>query len=324
MTDAAKVLPVVQVAFTALDADATAEWYASVLGYLPSGSMRGVSGPEVAAMMGLPTCSCEMRWLVDTSEFFQLEIFQFHEPTSKPGNRTPNDGGWSLVGVYVEDLDSTLSRVEEAGSPIGPVLGEAPQRRVCTRDPDGVWVELRERTRDRSSVVAREAPVTTAFARAVVFDLGAAREFFCGALGFQEVARSLHSPDDEALWGGTSASKVNSLVFSAGGGEDEFLIEVVQYLDDIPRPLPDDYRVCDQGLVNLAFGSRSLKAYRAVCKRLQDAGFRLHAELPIVSAFARYAVGVDDLSVELLAIPDQEMDRDFGFTLAPSPQSRQW
>jgi catechol 2,3-dioxygenase-like lactoylglutathione lyase family enzyme len=138
-------MPVVQVAFTTLDLDRTTAWYCDVLGFLPAGEVLGAGGPEAAALMGLPGVSCDMRWLVDTCDFFQLEFFRFREPTSRPGSRRPDDEGWSMLGLEVTEFDGMLRRLRQAGGETGPVRGDAPARRLCTRDPEGVWVELRER-----------------------------------------------------------------------------------------------------------------------------------------------------------------------------------
>ena len=192
-------MPVVQVAFSTLDPGRTVTWYQDVLGFLPAGQMRGASGPEVAAMMGLPGVSCDMRWLVDSSDFFQLEFFEFHEPVPQPGVRRPDEIGWSLLGLHVAEFDAVLRRLCQTGTPAGPVRGNAPARRVCCCDPEGVWLELRERGPLPRRTV-RDAPVTTTFVRAVVPDLERSRRFFSGALGLRDSGASLHDPGDEALW----------------------------------------------------------------------------------------------------------------------------
>lgn len=304
-------LRVAQVAMTALDLAATTAWYQDMFGLLPAGELRGIGGPDTAEFMGLPTCQCDIVWLADTSDFFQLEFFGFHDPVSAPSRQHPNDVGWSLIGLYVDDLDATLAKLRRAGGPVGPVLGDPPDRRVCTRDPEGVWLELRERAPIRAGRIraVRDAPVTTAFARAVVNDFPRALRFFVDVLGLRDDTAKLHTEADERLWDGAAAS-TQSCVLAASG--DTFQVELVKYEANV-LPLPERRRICDQGFLNIAFGSRVVDDYRAVVNRLRHSEFGLHAEMLSGSARAHYVVGPDDLSVELLTIPDSATEREFGF-----------
>ena len=308
-------MSIAQVAFSALTVEATTAWYRDMLGFEPAGGAGGIQGPEVEAMMGLPECECEMHWLTDTNDFFQLEFFSFRAPAPVPGGRRPDEAGWSLVGFAVDDLDAVLGRL--GGVPTGPVLGTGAQRRVCVRDPEGVWLELRQLDRPSARTV-REGPVTTAFVRAVVADHDRARDFFCGALGLRDTAAPLHTPEDERLWGGIPAITRSSML-TAEGDPGGLAIELVQYTERVPRPLPDGYRICDQGLLNVAFGSRSPEDYEATVARVRAGGYRLHGELAVGPARARYIVGTDDLSVELLTIPDRKIEEEFGFLPTAAP-----
>lgn len=317
-------MSVVQVAFTALEAERTASWYEKVFGLLPAGGMRGAAGADVAAMMGLPDVDCDMQWLVDAADFFQLEFFQFRAPASTPGSRTPADAGWSLVGLVIDDFDAIAARLRDVDADVGPVLGQAPDRRMCTRDPEGVWLELREREPgQREERLVRDVPVATAFVRAVVTDLAAAMDFFGGALALRETDIELHTDADEALWG-APISKADSRVLSSGGSGEGVLIELVHYADRVPAPLPDGYRICDQGILNVAFGSRDPDAYAATIERISSGGYRVNGELAIGPAKSSYVVGADGLSVELLTIPDPQIEREFGFLPSEATRSHQW
>ncbi|MGW2383845.1 VOC family protein [Streptomyces sp. NPDC001658] len=306
-------MPVIQVSFSTLNLEATAAWYREVIGFLPGGAWQEVTGPEAAAFLGFPACNADLMWLLDSTDLFQLEFFQFSDPASVPGSRRPDDAGWSLVGLYVDDLDAVLARLREAGSQVGPVLGDKPERRVCTRDPEGVWLELRERVPGVSLTrTIRDAPVTTAFVRVVVTDLAGAQDFFCDALGLRDTGAVLHTEADEELWG-SPATSATSCVLSAEGFHDGPVIELVQYETRVPRPLPEGYRVSDQGILNVAFGSRSPGIYDAVLDRFRASGFQLHAELKVASARGHFAVGAEGLSVEFLTVPDLETEQLLGF-----------
>jgi catechol 2,3-dioxygenase-like lactoylglutathione lyase family enzyme len=315
-------MPAVQVSFTTFDAEVTAAWYERVFGFVPAGGMRGAAGDDVAAMMGLPAVRCDMQWLVDSSDLFQLEFFQFHEPASVAGSRSPADAGWVLVGLDVEDFDAVLARLAEEGAVVGPVVGAGPSRRVCARDPEGVWLEVRQQA-EPSSRAVRPVPVATRFIRAVVRDLSEARAFFCDALGLRATTMTLHTGNDEALWG-DQPSRTESCVLSCDGIDDGFLVELVQYLDRVPKPLPDGYRISDQGILNVAFGSRDLDAYAAVTERIRLGGFQINGEVAIGPARGCYVRGVDDLSVELTAIPDPGLEAEFGYLPSDPARSHQW
>jgi catechol 2,3-dioxygenase-like lactoylglutathione lyase family enzyme len=314
-TTTATSMPVVQVAFAALDLDRTTGWYRDVLGFRPAGEMLGASGPEASALMGLPEVSCDMRWLVDTSDFFQLEFFEFREPGSRPGSRRPDDIGWSMLGLDVADLDGVLDRLRRAGAHVGPVHGDAPARRVCCLDPENVWLELRDRE-TLPPRTARDAQVTTRFIRAVVPDLERSRRFFGGALGLRDSGSVLHGPDDERLWGAAPAV-TDSCVLVAANDPCGCAVELVRYPGRAPRPLPADYRISDQGILNMGFGSRNLADYEDVVGQVRAGGYQSHRELAIGPAASRYLVDDQGFSVELLTIPDRSIERDFGFEPLP-------
>lgn len=302
-------MPLVQIAMTALDPDRTTRWYRDVLGFAESGEVRGMGGPEAEAMTGLPSLRCDIFWMLDSHDFFQLEFFRFDDPVSATGTRAPTDIGYSLIGVHVQNFDAALDRVQVSGSPLGPVLGDPGSRRTCTQDPEGVWVELRERNPvEGNARSVRPSPVTTCFVRAVVEDLDGSRACFESALGLCPTGIRLHEPADETLWH-AEPTDTDACVLDAGG----ILVELVRYRSTTPRPLPAGYRICDQGLLNIALGSRSTADYTATVDSVRRAGHQLHSEMTIGSAAARYMVTDQGLSVELLAIPDPVVEKEFGF-----------
>ncbi|GAA3853711.1 hypothetical protein GCM10023084_04940 [Streptomyces lacrimifluminis] len=65
--------------------------------------------------------------------------------------------------------------------------------------------------------------------------------------------------------------------------------------------------------VNIAFGSRSVADYEAVTEQVRRGGYRLHSEVTVAPARARYLLGPDDLSVELLTIPDGDLEKAHGY-----------
>jgi catechol 2,3-dioxygenase-like lactoylglutathione lyase family enzyme len=140
-------MTVCQVAFSVLDLERTLSWYQDAFGFVASGGNTDQGGPEVAAMQGLPACRCDMAWLVDDQDFFQLEFFRYAEPTPKPRPypSSESDIGYTVVGLHVTDLDAVLRRLSDLGTPpVSPVTGTGPQRRFLVRDPEGVLLQVME------------------------------------------------------------------------------------------------------------------------------------------------------------------------------------
>jgi len=96
----------------------------------------------------------------------------------------------------------------------------------------------------------------------------------------------------------------------------EVLIEVVQYLDPAGRPRPDDYRLSDQGILNIAFGARSKADFTKVYRRAEAFGAKPNFRpVHLPGAGAGSVVYVNDphgFSVEILRTTPGRADRIFG------------
>jgi hypothetical protein len=79
-------------------------------------------------------------------------------------------------------------------------------------------------------------------------------------------------------------------------------LEITEYADPAPRPWPDGYRICDYGMMNVAFGFREASEIRATWQRMVQGGFKPNAEL--VSSAGQVIVGYlndpQGFNVELL------------------------
>ena len=61
-------------------------------------------------------------------------------------------------------------------------------------------------------------------------------------------------------------------------------MEIVQYLDPIGTPRPADYRISDQGLLNIAYGSRDRPTYKRTRAGAVAAGYHaaeVESEMPV-------------------------------------------
>ena len=148
--------------------------------------------------------------------------------------------------------------------PLAPVQGRPGKRRACVRNPDGVYVELMEddplpqqnlRGRLDCPVALRSVTLSTP-------DLDQSVAYLSALCSKAPVGNFLHGPEHEALWELVHA-KTRSVLFEAG----DVLLEVVQYQDPIGRPRPQDYRISDQGILNIAFGGRSKQQMMAAYER---------------------------------------------------------
>ena len=122
----------------------------------------------------------------------------------------------------------------------------------------------------------------------------------------------------EALWGLAGAT-TDSRLFDGG----EVLIEVVQYLDPAGKPRPDDYRLSDQGILNIAFGARRTADFNAVYRRAEAFGAKPNRR-PVHLPGAGSVVYVNDphgFSVEILRTTPGLADRIFGFEPRPLAQA---
>ena len=264
-----------QIALSVADLRLTERWFREGLGFLPAGGSRlAMRTPLASRIQGLPKAASTCWWLVDRNEVFQLELFQFERPLAKlmPADFRPCDIGYTRIGVWVADFDASLRRLEALGTrPLTPALGQRGARRVCVRSPDGVFVELMESDPlpTVSSSTRRDCGVAVRSITLSVPDLQQTASFIEQGMGLREANVSLHSAEHEALWG-LAGARTQSKTFVAG----DVLVEAVQYLSPRSQPRADDYRISDQGILNIAFGARNRRDFTEVYRRCVAAGAR--------------------------------------------------
>lgn len=306
-----------QIAFSVVDVRRTERWFRDAFGFVPAGGTRSFRGWGARHVQGLPGAASTCWWLVDRSEHFQIELFQFESPLARlmPADYRPCDIGYSRVGLWVQDFDSTLERLARLGTPpLTAPIGTAGERRVCVRNPEGVFIEimeddpLRGRTRDARPdcrVAARSVTLSVA-------DLEKSKRYFMGALGMSVSAATLRRPEHEALWGLDGAT-TRSVVLDAGN----VLVELVQYLDPVGKPWPEGHRISDQGILNVAFGYRRMRDMMQSYRRSRTAGARPNGfPLHVVNWGVVYVNDEQEFSVELLWV-NPRWDARMGFVPLP-------
>ncbi|MGL6222719.1 MAG: VOC family protein, partial [Steroidobacteraceae bacterium] len=307
-----------QIAFSVVDVQRTERWFRDAFGFIPAGGTRSFRGWGARHVQGLPGAASTCWWLVDRSEHVQIELFQFEAPLARlmPPDYRPCDIGYSRAGFWVQDFELTLARLAALGTPpLTAPVGKTGERRVCVRNPEGVFIEvmeddpLRDRTRDARPdcrVAARSVTLSVA-------DLEQSKRYFMGALGMTETVAALRRPEHEALWG-LNGAVTRSVVLDAGN----VLVELVQYLDPVGKPWPAGHRISDQGILNVAFGYRSMRDMLDSYRRSRAAGahpngFPLH----LVNWGVVYVNDEQDFSVELLWVKPR-WDSKMGFTPLPA------
>jgi catechol 2,3-dioxygenase-like lactoylglutathione lyase family enzyme len=305
-----------QVVFSVADRERSVDWYTRGLGCVPSGGMIPENHREIGALQGLGESEARMGWVVDSQEFFKLEFFQFVRPAMRPrpDGWQACDIGYSMVSFHVTDLDATLSRLAAFGSlPLTEPLGPPGDRRVCVRDPDHTLIELMEADPRCQGPGSRRRPRVPVAARSVtasVPSLERARRFFVDVLGMTATAGSLHSPEHEALWGLSGAARDVLVVWSG-----DFAIELVRYDRPLGRPRPEGYRISDQGILNVALGSRSPARYRAMLASVAQAGYPTNTPLSFPFAEVNYVMDDEGFSAELFFL-EASGDEAMGFVPA--------
>ncbi len=309
-----------QIALSVVDLRATERWLREGFGFVPAGGSRHrMRGPLASRVQGLPRIASTCWWLRDRNDWFQIEMFQFERPIARlmPHDARACDIGYTRVGFWVADFGATLSRLARMGSrPLSDPIGEPGCRRACVRSPDGVFVEIMEDdpliSRTDQEPARSVCPVAVRSVTLSVADLDQSAAFLSDGLGMPASGTALRRPEHEGLWGLPGAA-TRSQIFDAG----DVLVEVVQYLDPVGRPRPDGYRISDQGILNVAFGTREKGQFDELYRRACAAGARPNRRpLSIPGGAVVYVNDPQQFSFELMHMP-RFSDKYWGFTPVP-------
>jgi len=313
-------MPLCQVAISATHLLRTHYWYRRALGFRAAGDLRHRESEGHAPVSDVPESSFDVWCLVGRQDWFQIEMFEFQKPRMRmiPADWRPSDFGYSTLGLHVSDFERTLERLmRTSGRLLSEPLGSLGQRRVCLRDPEGILLELMEedlRQPGTPGPVNGEVPPAIRSVTVSVPNLDRAYRFWVETLGLIEAAGiTLHSAEHEGLWG-LDCAKRRSLLLWAG----DILIELVQYAEPMGRQRPAGYLMTDQGILNVALGSRDKEVFDHMYDSARAAGYRFNSEPWTVPGVATVVYLNDDqgFSVELLHVEPGGMAR-MGFVATP-------
>jgi len=321
MTESIFHPPLIQIAFSVLDLRRTERWFREGLGYLPAGgNTEFMSSPLAEQVQGIPGAASTCWWLVGRNPWFQLEMFQFRQPGAQPmpTDFRPCDIGYTRIGVHVADFDAALAKLQLLGSkPLQSPQGCAGHRRACVRNPDGVFVEIMEADPLPADVnTQRDCPVATRSVTMSTPDMAASVAYLTAVTGVEPAGIELHTNEHEALWG-LAGAKCKRAVYLC----DDILLELVQYLDPVGKPWPTDYRICDQGILNIAFGARNQADHMQVYERAREFGATPNcAPVHMPDAGVVYVNDTLGFSIETLWMTPGEADKQWGFEPQPLAQ----
>jgi catechol 2,3-dioxygenase-like lactoylglutathione lyase family enzyme len=311
-----KGLSLSQVAFvtTQTDVHTTSDWYQGVFGFAPATWTDKFEGPELANLQKLshPHPKLTISWLVGRDDAFQLELFEYQQPTSRPvpAGWTPRNIGYTLTTLYVEDFEGALVRARAEGSPVNGPVGNAGERRAVITDPNGILLVLLERdipTPAAEPPARPELGVAIRAIRASVPDLGRSLAFFHDVLRLESVEEPIHLPEHEALWG-LDGSQRDIRLLAAGN----VFLELVQYRDPAGDPWPDGYQLSDGGVMNIALQTTSAPLFDEMRERVAGSGYESADLFPSEDVAVSYMTDDQGFSVELICMQPSAY-ADFGF-----------
>ena len=136
------------------DLDDATRFFAA-LGFTESQSVV-VSGPTIAAYMGIPDWEANHVTLVDRGApvHQEIQLLRFHRPDAAvdDGSGDLSRTGFSHLCLRVDDLDAAVARLAEAGRPPrNEVMAFHDRRLVFFDGPAGVVIELAEWQTDPGS-----------------------------------------------------------------------------------------------------------------------------------------------------------------------------
>jgi len=195
------------------------------------------------------------------------------------------------MGLLVADIDRVKAVLARDAIPLLGEAGEPGACRLAFRDPFGGMI-----------VDVRETPGLNGphllYAASSVSDLSSALAYYRDVLQLEiKPLEELHDPEEEGLWGLAGATRTG---FVASAGDRH--LEVVSYGRPAGRPQPADFRISDQGIMNVALGTRSIDEAQALLSRLEAAGYHPPSVMRLDGLLAGYIVD-QEREIEFAAIP---------------------
>ena len=137
------------------DLERSVDFYTNVLGFRET-QRAELEGKWIETIIGLETVKASVAYVVSPAGQPRLELLQYHSPIGHgfQANSIPNTLGLRHLALSVDNIDSAVQRLREAGTellsrpvvvPTDVIQHSTGQKILCYfHDPDGVLLELTE------------------------------------------------------------------------------------------------------------------------------------------------------------------------------------
>ena len=232
-----------QIALVVSDQLRSTDFYSRVFGLDHIFGTTAFRGETADNIQGIKNVASSTRWLIDERELFQLEVFQFEHPRSRPlpADHCIRDAGYNRVIIAVKSLEETNMRVTAEGGTVTALLfghsaDDSPHSLI--EDPDGVLLELVE----APELVPGERPARIVGLGLSTSDLATTVEDMCDGFGFTPCEDLFQHREFWQEDGLLEQDQTLQL--------DDMYLVVSQYRDSGARPA--GRRLSDIGVMNFA------------------------------------------------------------------------
>jgi catechol 2,3-dioxygenase-like lactoylglutathione lyase family enzyme len=282
-----------QIAVVVSDQKRSTEFYANVFGMDHIFGTAEFRGPELDRVQGMKNVASSTRWLIDDRELFQLEVFQFENPESRPlpEDHSLSDEGYNRVIIAVKSLEQLSAAAVSAGGTVVALLcGEEPEHptHALLKDPDGILLELVE----DPDLVPGDRPAKIIGLGISSRDLPTTVEDMCDGFGFTPCEDRFQH---RVFWQENGRlERLQTLRL------DDMYLVVSQYQDG--RPRSPDYRLGDIGVMNFAICFPDADDFDACFEKTQKMGMQSNIEPMIIKDTASVTYNNDrqGFSIEMI------------------------
>lgn len=282
-----------QIALVVCDQGHSTDFYSRVFGLDHIFGTTAFRGETADRIQGMENVASSTRWLVDDRELFQLEIFQFEHPRSRPlpTDHSIRDVGYNRVIIAVKSLHETNEKAVANGGTVTALLFEDrpdSTNHAVLKDPDGIMLELIE----APELVPGERPARLIGLGITTEDLTTTVEDMCAGFGF--------APCEDQFQHRTFWQEDGLLEREQTLQLGDMYLVISQYRD--ARPRPSHYRLSDLGIMNFAICFSSQADFDSCYRVTQQMGMQSNSE-PLVSghdASVTYNNDRQGFSVEMI------------------------
>jgi catechol 2,3-dioxygenase-like lactoylglutathione lyase family enzyme len=279
-----------QIAIVASDQHRSTDFYATVLGMDHIFGTRAFRDETAEKIQGIKNIASSTRWLIDDRELFQLEIFQFEHPQSRPlpKDHDISDVGYNRVVIAVKSLEETSQKATAAGGVVTTLPYGDQTSHAVIKDPDGVLLELVE----APELVPGARPARIIGLGMTTNDIDTTIKDMCDGFGFTPREDLFQQ---KTYWQGDGRLEQHQTLQL-----DDMYLLVSQYRDSRPRRA--DYQLCDMGIMNFAVCFPDQTDFQSCYQLTQQMGMSTNSEPLIIGNDASVAYNNDrqGFSVEMI------------------------